>query len=65
MTASETVSFYATVVLPPTTPPAQLAARSAAVLHLMGLVGQKDTLVGGSPIPLCQMKGTWVHGSRV
>jgi len=47
MTAAETVGFYSSVVLPPSTPAAARAARARAVLQLMGLVAQRHTLVGG------------------
>ncbi|GBF99632.1 ABC transporter G family [Raphidocelis subcapitata] len=46
MTAWETVSFYAAVLLPDA-PAAARAERGECVLQLMGLVAQKDTLVGG------------------
>lgn len=55
MTAAETVGFYASVVLPPSTSAQARRSRVAAVLQLMGLTGQRHTLVSS----VCIRYGAW------
>lgn len=48
MTATESVGFYASIVLPPDMPKDVRKARIARVLRMMGLSHAQNTLVGGT-----------------
>jgi ABC-type multidrug transport system ATPase subunit len=52
MTAVESVSFYASIVLPPDMPKEVRKARIARVLRMMGLSHAQNTLVGGCSLQL-------------